>query len=105
MFDQRQRNRTLVYPKISGQLSQFLKKTHPASKAVSVLQALIQAHAEKLDGFANLDPTMFDAVFATTLRKFGWTTEIPNLSPHIVKYALGLYHFAQVHAQSCLFTQ
>jgi hypothetical protein len=48
---------------------------------------------------------MFDAVFATTLRKFGWTTKIPNLNTHIIKYALGQYHFAQVQAASYLFTQ
>jgi hypothetical protein len=101
----------LIYPKISGQFTQFLT-THRASKAASVLQAHIQAHAEKtgrsdklLDGFACLDPNMFDAVFASTLRKFGWTTEVPNLQPHLVKYALGIYHFAQVRAQSHLFTQ
>jgi hypothetical protein len=92
----------LVFLKLLGQFTQFLK-THCASKSVSILQAHIQAHAEitrmsdkLLDGFANLDPMMFDAVFATTLCKFGWTTEIPNINPHIVKYALGLYHFAQV---------
>jgi hypothetical protein len=42
---------------------------------------------------------MFHAIFTTTLRKFGWTTKIPNISPLIVKYTLGLYHFAQVQAR------
>jgi hypothetical protein len=57
------------------------------------------------DGFLNLDPMMFDAVFATTPCMFGWNTEIPNINPHIVKYALGLYHFTQVPVQSHLVSQ
>ncbi len=49
---------------------------------------------------------MFDAGFATTLKKFGWTTEIQNVNPHLAfKYAHGIYHFVQVSTQSHLFTQ
>jgi hypothetical protein len=77
-LNQRQGHQTSDFPKILGQFTQFLM-THRSSKAVSILQAYIQAHAENisnsnklLDGFANLDPTMlFDALFALTLRKFG----------------------------------
>ncbi len=101
----------LVYPKISGQFKMFLK-THRPSKAAGILQAHVQAHAEKignsdklLDGFANLDPAMFDAVFAATLRKFAWATEVPNVDHDKIKSSLGIYHFAQVRAQSQLFTQ
>jgi hypothetical protein len=101
----------LVFPKLTGQFTQFLK-THRGSKAVSILQSHIQAHAEKsgnsdklLDGVASLDPNMFDAVFASALRKFGWTTEVPTHNADSVKYDLGIYHFAQVRAQSHIYTQ
>jgi hypothetical protein len=101
----------LVYPKLTGQFTQFLK-THRGSKAAQILQAHIQAHAEKcgnsdklLDGVASLDPNMFDAVFSSALRKFGWTTEVPTCDADSVKYDLGIYHFAQVRTQSHMYTQ
>jgi hypothetical protein len=101
----------LVFPTLSNQFTHFLK-THRASKAVSILQAHIQGHSEIignsdkfLDGFATLEPTMFDGISASTVRKFGWATEIPNVNPYLVKLHLGLYHFAQVRASSHMFTQ
>jgi hypothetical protein len=101
----------LVFPKISGQFTQFLT-THRASKATSILQAHIQSHTEMtgrsdtmMDTLANLEPMMFDAVFATTLRKFGWATETPNVCPHTVERDIGIYHFAPVRTESHLFSQ
>jgi hypothetical protein len=72
----------MVFTKIFGKFTQFLK-THHSSKAVSILQAHTQTNLENisnskklLDGFASLSSTIFNTVFATNLHKFGWTTEI-----------------------------
>jgi hypothetical protein len=101
----------LVLPKISAQFTQFLT-THRALKATSILQAHIQSHTEMtgrsdtmMDTLANLEPMMFDAVFATTLRKFGWATETPNVCPHTVERDIGIYHFAPVRTKFRIFSQ